>query len=212
MLYSINLKILLSIFLSIFLFACAKNTISEESSLKQDAKIFCSLYEEENLRKISPSNSIDDADEIIFHRGLQTLKTDEFKTLMKEMRSIQFYRQMYPFTKSKIEKIIGESWDCQACKKFYHITLKNKNSDIGSNSGISKNIIITKNGDYLIQDNSVELTVEAINAALDVSEKEIPHYQLDIILKKDTSDEFLEPLFKVLASLGFKKVNVLNEE
>jgi len=207
MLFSQNLKFSLYILCSLPLFACAPNLVVEDQLLKQDAKIFCDLHKTENLTEIPSEATTDEASSIIYHRGIQSLKTVEVRMLLEEMNTVRFYRQMYPLAKEKIEKITGDVWNCPAYKNFYQIKLADNNSD--SNP---IDIIITKNGEYLIQNQPVELTSKAIDSALNMDTNKIPQYKLIIQLQDGASDELLEPLFKILTSLGFETVNVLSDE
>jgi len=51
----------------------------------------------------------------------KVLKTNEFNKLLEDMESVEFYRQMYPTEKSRIEKFTGETWNCPAFENFYSI-------------------------------------------------------------------------------------------
>lgn len=191
----------------VLLSGCTQNTTYSKQSLANDAKAFCDIHEAKHWKDITPSTSVKELNEIANSRARNAIKTSEFNNLLNEMNAIEFYRQMYPTAKSKIEKITGEVWNCEAYKDFY--TVNTSRDSIISNKS-EADIVITKAGEYLIQDKAVEITPTSLKAALQ-SDK---HPRSKIIIKLNTgaSDDLLGPLFQALAPLGIENVSVLSDE
>jgi len=195
------------IFTFLLLSGCTQSETSRKQSLILDANAFCDIHEAKHWKDISPDMPIAEFNEIVNERVLKVLKTNEFNNLLEDMKSVGFYRQMYPTAKAKIENITGETWDCPAYKEFYSLKTSRESTVSHENE---PDIIITKEGKYLIQNKAVKLTADSLKAALQIDEK--PRTKLIIKLETGVSDELLGPLFQALSPLGIENVSVLSDE
>lgn len=195
------------VLISSLLTGCSQINSTNSQLLMQDAKVYCDIHEPQHWEDISPNISIDKFNEISYERVSKPLKTEAFQKFLKEMESVEFYRQMYPIAKSKIKEITGKTWDCPAYEKFYIIEINKNNTGGHTNQPV---IIITKGGEYLFKNKHVNLTEESLKAAL--KHYETPISKLIVKLEKGASDSLLAPLFRALIPLGIENISVLNDQ
>ena len=198
---------ILCIFACLVLSGCSQNNASNKQALAQDASAFCDIHEAKHWNDISPQIPITEFNKISYERVSKVLKTNEFNKLLDEMGSVEFYRQMYPPAKSRIEKLTGEAWNCPAYENFYSIKTSSGSTDSHESEA---DIIITKEGKYLIQNKPVKLTPNALKAALDHEKN--PKSNLIIKMETGASDNLLPALFQAIAPLGIEDVSVLSED
>ena len=195
------------IFTYVLLSGCTQSIASNKQALLRDANAFCDIHEAKHWKDISPTTPITEFNKIIDERVRQSVKSDEFYKLIESMNSVEFYRQMYPTAKIRIEEITGVAWDCPAYKEFYSIKTNRDHSVSQANEA---DIVITKEGNYLVQNKIVKLTSASLKAALDHNNN--PRSKLIIKLDSGASDELLNPLFQALSQLGIENVSVLSED
>lgn len=193
--------------LAYMLSGCTQSVASNKQSLIQDANAFCDIHQAKHWKDISSNTPITEFNDIAYARVHKVLNTNEFKKLLEEMKSVEFYRQMYSTAKTRIEEITGETWDCPAYMIFYSIKTSRESTVSHANE---PNIVITKEGEYLVHNKRVKLTPNSLKVALDHDNN--PRSKLIIKLDPGASDKLLNPLFQALIPLGIENVSVLSEE
>jgi len=198
---------IICILIYLLLSGCSQNIESDKQALIQDASAFCDIHEAKHWNDIPPQTSIADFNRITYERIRKALKTGEFKKLLEDMKSVEFYRQMHQTAKSKIEKLTGETWTCPAYESFYSVKTNRDRTDSYKSDA---DIIITKDGKYLIQNKPVKLTSNSIKTAL--GNDKMQKSKLIIKMESGASDDLLPPLFQAVAPLGIENIHILSEE
>jgi len=93
------------------------------------------------------------------------------------------------------------------CKNFYSIKTSRDSTVSQANEA---DIVITKEGKYLVHDKVVKLTPNSLNDALQNDKK--TRFKLTIKLNTGASDELLDPLFQSLIPLGIVNISVLSDK
>jgi len=200
--------------LVLVLTACSQDTATNKQLLINDANVFCEIHGLQHWKETPPDNAASqELNQMIRKRVLNVLETDEFRKVVIEMESVEHFSQIYPQAKSKVEKIIGQSWDCPAYKEFYSLTF----TSIDGGEGLKVNnyklgevdIFITKDGKYLYKNKPIKLTTEALKSIL--VQDNAPKVELVVELEKGTSKILLEPLYQAAYQLEVKAISVISQ-
>jgi hypothetical protein len=108
--------------------ACKTNIFKNETLL-QDADSFCKVHALDNWKDLKRDISISEFNAQVKAKVKSVLNTKEFLTLLDDMDSVEFYREMYPTAKAKIESLTGNMWDCPAYQNFYKLKSQPDNSE-----------------------------------------------------------------------------------
>ena len=195
------------IFAYVLLSGCTQSIPSNKQTLLKDASAFCDIHDAKHWEDISSKTTITKFNKITYERVRKSVKTDEFYKFIESMKSVEFYRQMYSTAKTRIKAITGVAWNCPAYKEFYSIKISRDNTVSQANEA---DIVITKEGKYLVQNKIVKLTSSSLKAALDHDNN--PRSKLIIKLDSGASDDLLNPLFQALSQLGIENVSVFSED
>jgi len=189
---------------------CGESNSIADSEVSKDAIALCQSYSEDNWKDVDRSVSIEEFNAVIGQRVKSELQTDAVKVVVDEINGIDFYREIYPHVKSKMEKLTKGKWDCPALEAFYSLNITKDGSDGASQL---KKITITAAGDYLFSGKGISPiseNIDDIKSELVVGDKVAS--KVLVVMEAGTNDQQLEPLFKILADLGIENVSVHSDE
>ncbi len=198
------------IFLVALLASCGESASVAQSDIGKDATALCQVYEEDNWKDIDRSISVEEFKAVIDRRVKSDLQTDAVKAVVDGMNDIEFYREIYPHVKSKMEELTKGEWNCPALEAFYSLKITKNHSDENVQP---KQVTITAAGDYLFSDKKISLVsenIDDIKSELIVGDKVAS--KVLVVMETGTNDQQLEPLFKILADLGVENVSVHSDE
>ncbi len=198
------------IFLATLLASCGEFTSVTESGISKDAITLCQYYKEDNWKDVDRSASIEEFNTVVGQRIKTELQSDAVKAVVDEINDIEFYREIYPHVKLKMEKLTNEEWSCPALEAFYSLSITKHHSDEASQP---KEITVTAAGDYLFSGKSISPiseNIDDIKSELIVGDKVAS--KVLVVMESGTNDQQLEPLFKILADLGVENVSVHSDE
>ncbi len=185
---------------------------SEEQKLLLDAESFCQIHLKKNWVDVDSSMPIGEFNDLVIQRTTLVVKTEAFKTLIDELNTVEFYRELYPTAKEKIQTLTGKVWDCPEYEQFYRLQFK-KIEGVGGDQkgGGGFKLVITKEGSYLVDGKAIDIDDSEIWDS-QVAAKITPDTHFVITMSPETSDEYLSPLFNKLAQLGLQNIQVISEE
>jgi hypothetical protein len=191
---------------------CGEPASVAQSDIGKDAIALCQSYALDNWNDIDNSISFQELDVIVANRVKSDLKTDAVKAIVDEINNIEFYRNIYPHVKSKVEELTKGEWNCPELETFYSFNITKYPPDNSSLQNLKK-IVITTAGEYLFNGKAILLVNEnlsKISSELSVN-NEVP-LKVQVVMEPGTNDQQLEPLFKILADLGVENVSVQSDE
>lgn len=196
----INLMVALS-------FGCSDRR-NELQSYLDDAGAFCSVHESNKWADVSREMSIEAFNELVMERQLESVKTQRFKDLVKQLGEVRFYRELYPTAKREIEAITGTEWNCPPYEAFTSLTLQREPSESLISSDAHPDIQVTSSGDFFLDHQPLDLQSDQLRAFIAERGSES---SLIIKLEKGVGDETLEPLFRALSDLKVSQVSVISD-
>ncbi len=204
----INVLYLLSILLLIP--ACKANDINDNKLLLQDADAFCKIHSADIWKDLKRDISISEFNTLVKAKVKSVLKTKEFLNLLDDMDSVEFYREMYPTAKAKIESLTGSTWDCPAYQNFYK--LKSQPVNLEQQESLKPQIIVNSSDQYFLLGDPISLSTDKLEIFIHSRTKDQTDSPIIILLKAGATDLALQKLFKALSSLKVTNVRVISED
>jgi hypothetical protein len=195
----INLMVALS-------FGCSERR-NERQSYLDDAGAFCAVHESNKWAEVSPEMSIDAFNKLVMERELESVKTQRFKDLVKQLGEVGFYRELYPTAKREIEAITGTEWNCPPYEAFTSITVQREPSELLS-SDAHPDILVTPSGDFFLDHQPLDLQSDQLKQFIANRGSNSP---VIIKLEDGVGDEALEPLFRAFAELEVQDISVISD-
>jgi hypothetical protein len=189
--------------------AC-KTNIYKKETLLQDANAFCNVHALDNWKYLKPDISISEFNTQVKAKVKSVLKTKEFLSLLDDMDSVEFYHEMYPAAKAKIESITGSTWDCPAYRNFYK--LKSQPDNPEQSKILEPQIVVNASGQYFLQGKPLNLNTDELKTFIHSRSKDKLESPIVILLKAGATDMGLQRLFEALTSLQVTNVRVISEE
>ncbi len=192
------------LFLVVLLASCETT-----SSLEKDAISFCQIHHKQNWRDIAENISVEEFNEIVEKRTQASVNTKEFIALISEMRTVRFYKEMYPTVKQKIEVLTEKEWNCPEYESFYRLSIT-REPDLNLIENLSAvDIVITKQGGYTHDGKQLLLDSNSLRSVVH-NGKNIKN-EIIIKLEEGASEQLLTPLMNVLSEFNVQNVKVLSE-
>jgi hypothetical protein len=190
--------------------ACKANDISKTEALLQDADAFCKVHTLDNWKDLKRDISISELNTLVKAKVKSVLKTKEFLNLLDDMDSVEFYREMYPTAKAKIESLTGSTWDCPAYQNFYK--LKSQPDNPEQSKILEPQIIVNSSDQYFLLGDPISLSTDKLEIFIHSRTKDQTDSPIIILLKAGATDLALQKLFKALSSLKVTNVRVISED
>ncbi|WNO10472.1 hypothetical protein [Teredinibacter sp. KSP-S5-2] len=179
---------------------------------KQDAKAFCDVFAVENWKEFKSELSFEELNDLVIARSKSAVKTKAFSALIEELDKVEFFRDLSPTAKGKIQELTGEEWSCPDYEKFYQLTIRKASVSSEANSKVSEfQIEIGAQGRYFIQGKEIDIYDDVVWGK-EISSKVTPDTLLTINMQSGVNDEQLKPLFIRLSAMGVKNVQVISED
>jgi hypothetical protein len=176
----------------------------------EDADAFCNVHALDNWKDLKPDISISEFNTQVKAKVKSVLKTREFLSLLDDMDSIDFYHEMYPAAKAKIESLTGSTWDCPAYQNFYN--LKSLPDNLEQSKTLEPQIVVNASDQYLLQGEPLNLNTDELKTFIHSRSKDKLESPIVILLKAGATDMGLQRLFEALTSLQVTNVSVISEE
>jgi hypothetical protein len=187
-------------------FSCSERR-DERQSYLEDAEAFCAVHESNKWADVSREMSIDAFNKLVMARELESVKTQRFKDLVKQLGEVEFYRELYPTAKREIEAITGTEWNCPPYEAFTSITVQREPSELLS-SDAHPDILVTSSGDFFLDHQPLDLQSDQLKQFIANRDSDSP---VIIKLEDGVGDEALEPLFRAFAELEVQDISVISD-
>lgn len=181
---------------------------TEHQSYLDDARAFCAVHESENWGTMPNEMSADELNKLVIARELDSVKTQRFKDLIKQLGKVQFYRELYPTAKREIEAITGAEWNCPPYEAFAALKVQREDSESPLSPHLRPDIIVSSSRDYFLGNQLLDLQSDQLKEFIANKGLESP---LIIKLEEGVADDALQPLFQILGELKVKNVSVISD-
>ncbi len=209
-----NVFCILSILL--LMAACKTNEFNnndpllQNELLLQDANAFCDIHTANYWADLPPDMSISEFNTQVKAKLKSVLKTEEFLTLLDDMDSVEFYREMYSTAKGKVESLTGTSWNCPAYQTFYE--LKSQPVIPKQSKLFAPQIIVNTFDQYSLHGKPLNLSTDKLKVFINSRINDKVDSPIVILVEAGASDMGLQRLIKALSSLQVTNINIINEE
>ncbi len=191
---------------SLILVSCS----NKNEDLTNDSLRFCDVFTIENWDNYESGITPSELEETVSKKSKEAVKTEEFTSLIDDLNAIEFYHDLYPTAKARIEALTGKEWECPQYQKFYDLKLE-KGASKATDTVDRITILVTATGDYYYQDENLDFNSPVINSK-ELNDTLIDNKNVKVILEMQpgAKDEYLEPIFKYLASMSISTVQVIS--
>lgn len=191
---------------SLILVSCS----NKNEDLTNDSLRFCDVFTIENWDNYESGITPSELEETVSKKSKEAVKTEEFTSLIDDLNAIEFYHDLYPTAKVRIEALTGKEWECPQYQKFYDLKLE-KGASKATDTVDRITILVTATGDYYYQDENLDFNSPVINSK-ELNDTLIDNKNVKVILEMQpgAKDEYLEPIFKYLASMSISTVQVIS--
>ena len=192
-------------------FGCSNKGASKDV-LARDSMLFCDLHDVKHWRHIPSDMPIDEFHQLVNKRLKSKLKTSEYLTLVDELEKVEFYRQLYPEAKKRIEAIIETDWQCPQFKDFYSIELnkvaEGEGLPVRIGSEVVAEIVVKPGSEYYLNGEPLNLNSDELEKFVEGRDKD---QSLTVKMNDDTTDADFQNLLKRLAVLNVSNVSVISD-
>lgn len=175
---------------------------------REDAEAFCAIHELDNWSDVSSEMPLSEFNQLVIERELAVVKTQTFKEIVEDLSKVNFYPELYPLAKRRIQAVTGEDWDCPAYEKFSSLVQKPVSLPAVDTSNISPDILINTSNAFELHGAALDLQSDQLKLFIASRNRNLP---LIVKMEKGASNEALSLLFDYLSKLDVENILVVDD-